>query len=369
MTKLTFSIAGGLVVAACLLFSVPGCGKAPTSTELEGPSSPSPAAEDPVIISQREIRAQVRRYLHASKDSFYKEELACITFLNLTGPEVTDLSDLTLLPALEELTLDQAAVTDYSVLAQLPALEYLSLRNVEGGALSTLPALPGLKELSITGTALSSLSFLEGYTGLEALSLTLASGNPVKDALSLGKCTALTSLRLTLSTPQKDSTALINAIAGLADLAELSFTFSPGTDGGCSYAPLDGLHHLTRLSLSVPSNAALSTLPKLDTLLELSILGNGTGPTALTPVVESCPALMALTLKNTGVVTLQSLTSLNTLTALTLLDNETLISFDPLASLPNLVRVGYRGHHGRATVSALSLLLPEAYVYLVDPAA
>lgn len=324
--------------------------------------TPVPGPEQ-VALEQTEIRAEVRRYLHSNRDLFDQAELDKITFLDLTGESVTDLSDLRHFPNLTELTLRKTALEDYGILTECPALQRLEIHDGGNEVLSALPELPGLKELSLTdGMTVSDLSGLANLPGLETLTVTVALSAVKTDPAPLKALGQLTELDLTVNGDGEKATAYLDAVAGLTKLTRLSL-YLPEVASGRDYGCLSALETLKTLSVSMCAYGEMATLPKLENLMELTVRGVDTAPVSLAHM-ERFPALMHLTLSHTGVRTLDGLAPLTKLATLALVDNDELerMELNALTALPSLARVEYAGHRARQTVQELKELLPQAYV-------
>ena len=353
----------GMAAAAVVALCLAGCGKGTLRAQ---PAGAAASEEGMVSFQQKEIRAQVRRYLHANKDLFAPEELERIAFLTLSGQEVTDIGDLALLPKLEELTLDGTQVKDYSVLGKLKELYRLELTNTDPGALALLPAMPGLRELVINGQCVPGLAPLNAFSQLEVLEISLSSQQPQEDAVLLAGLSNLTGLKLTLQ-GEGDAGKLsyfTEALGKLTHLRQLALKSEEEPD--INFAFLSHMEELTTLSIDAFSDKALESLPPLKHLAHLTVNGTGTSPTKLLSLAAQ-PALVSLTLNRTGAVSLQSIAGMETLTTLTLTDNDGLQNLNAAAQMSRLSRIGFRGHHTREMLANLSKLLPEAYVYEVDP--
>ena len=145
------------------------------------PSVPAPTSvptpEPRIPISQPQLLTFLRRTLHeSSRTGFTAKELAMITYVELSGPELTEVPDLALLENLETLVLKETAVTDFSplegsarlfsltletqppldatALAPLKALASLTLLNCPLYNAAALAELPHLKSLTLVDSAL-----------------------------------------------------------------------------------------------------------------------------------------------------------------------------------------------------------------------
>ena len=106
------------------------------------------------------------------------EDLTTLTSLFLAATSISDISALESLTALKELYLTHNAITDISVLQHLTALTELSLGENSVSNISVLQHLTALKTLILDHNAISDVSVLENLTTLEFLSL---NKNPISD--------------------------------------------------------------------------------------------------------------------------------------------------------------------------------------------
>ena len=106
------------------------------------------------------------------------EDLTTLTSLFLAATSISDISALESLTALKELYLTHNAISDISVLQHLTALTELSLGENSVSNISVLQHLTALKTLILDHNAISDVSVLENLTTLEFLSL---NKNPISD--------------------------------------------------------------------------------------------------------------------------------------------------------------------------------------------
>ncbi len=106
------------------------------------------------------------------------EDLTTLTSLFLAATSISDISALESLTALKELYLTHNAISDISVLQHLTALTELSLGENSVSDISVLANLIALKTLILDHNAISDVSVLENLTTLEFLSL---NKNPISD--------------------------------------------------------------------------------------------------------------------------------------------------------------------------------------------
>lgn len=234
-----------------------------------------------------------------------------------------------LLPNLTALTTGSGTLTDLTALSSLTGLEELTILNCPLTSLSGVDALPSLKSLNLTGTDLTDLSVLPALEGLT--SLTLADNDGLTSVASLAQMSQLASLSLT-----GQAITDLSPIAGLTGLKELSVHDT----GVRSTAFLTNLTGLT--SLTFTSNDEVEQVPEL---------GGLTGLTHL--VLESdeafesqadMAALTSLTsLELLSTKELSYLLPLSHLEELTLYFTRSETDLSALAGFPQLRRLDLRG--------------------------
>ena len=175
---------------------------------------------------------------------------------NTDGRKLTDIGELSGLPALTDLTLDNNSLDDYTVLSGLANLTALSLRNnaIGDAHLSVLGGLTGLSTLNLSNNSIYNLNALSGLTGLTNLNLR---SNPLCqgcDISALGGFTNLTFLDL-----GGNDIGDISVLSELTGLVHLDL-------GGNFITDIAALTGLTSLSfLHLGGNAGLSNVqPLLD---------------------------------------------------------------------------------------------------------
>ena len=119
--------------------------------------------------------------------------LIALTYLNLSGNSIGDISVLEDLTTLTSLYLASTAISDISVLENLTALKYLYLTHNSISDISVLQNLTALTELSLGENSVSDISVLEDLTTLKTLIL---DNNSISDVSVLENLTTLKSLYL-----------------------------------------------------------------------------------------------------------------------------------------------------------------------------
>ncbi|MEM9066826.1 MAG: P-loop NTPase fold protein, partial [Planctomycetota bacterium] len=130
--------------------------------------SAEPAVEGDVSASHFSdlIREAVAAELGIDASKVSSEQIRSATKLDLSGSDITDVSALSGLTALQELYLSDTGVSDVSALSGLTALQTLSLGDTGVSDVSALSGLTALQTLSLGGTGVSDVSALSGLTAL-----------------------------------------------------------------------------------------------------------------------------------------------------------------------------------------------------------
>ena len=135
-----------------------------------------------------------------------------LTWLDLSGNQITDLSALQDLTKLKELGLEFNNISNLSALQDLTNLTWLHLRFNNISNLSALQGLTNLTALNLEFNNISNLSALQGLTNLTALSLSF---NNISNLSALQGLTNLTALNLEFNN--------ISNLSALQDLTNLTW--------------------------------------------------------------------------------------------------------------------------------------------------
>lgn len=132
--------------------------------------TPTPTPPPFVTITQPELLVFIRRTLHESqKRTFSQTELEMITFVELEGRSITDLSELAALPKLDTLVLRRAPKADLRTLAQCEHLNSLTLVETPVKDMESLILLEQLGELILDHCKMDDICALERMNGLKML--------------------------------------------------------------------------------------------------------------------------------------------------------------------------------------------------------
>lgn len=194
-------------------------------------------------------------------------ELTTLSF----GHDPLDISDISALGELTNLTslqLSNTNVSDIGPLSSLTNLTYLSLAGstiAAGSGISDIGPLSGLTNLTQLYLPLNSISDLGPLAGLTNLTSLGIQGNYISDITPLAGLTNLTYLDLS-----QNSISDISPLSGLTRLNSLYI--ADNSISGIS--PLAGLTNLTQLSLTRNSVSDLHDLSGLTGLTSLRLDGN-----------------------------------------------------------------------------------------------
>jgi len=197
--------------------------------------------------------------------------LTNLTYLGLNRNQVSDVSPLAGLTNLTELALYQNQVSDVSPLAGLTNLTSLGLEDNQISDVSPLAGLTNLTYLDLVQNGISDVSPLSKLTKLTELDLYQ---NEISDVSPLMKLTKLTWLDL-----NQNQISDVTPLAGLTKLTGLDLSYNQISN----VSPLAGLTNLTDLYLAYNQISNVSPLAGLTNLTGLYLVGNpvcNTSPSA-----------------------------------------------------------------------------------------
>ena len=302
---------------------------------------------EPVTFTDPAMESAIRALVGAdAEDTVLTNQLWDIK--EFTAPEgVNTLADLSQLPYLTKLTINNQKIDSLSHLSSLAQLTALDLSGCRFDAeeLEVVANLPSLTSLTLADCGLSTIASLAGAQSLNVLDLT---GNTVRNLDVLAAMTDLNTLLL-----GHNAVTDLTAISGLSELDTLDVSFNSLT----TLSPLSGCIKLTSLNASnnqIDSVEVAQSLPLLTSLImdhnnltDVSSLGSSTG-------------LVTLDISNNAVTDISSLDTLSKLetfsfsynqiealpdwpenAALQILngENNLISSVSPLKDLPALAKV------------------------------
>ena len=212
---------------------------------------------------------------------------SALTYLNLSGNTIRDISVLQTMPELTQLYMSHNALVELDALSNLSKLEVL---NVAFNSISTAEPLAScqeLKELNLSNNALTDLSGLDSLKKLGKLSLAFTG---TEDVSILAANTAL--LELDIS---NNAITDISAVSAMTQLEHLNFSYNQ-------------VKKLPAFSKDVPlvtikgSQNSLSTLKELQGLKSLNyVYMDFNEKVTSVAALEKCPALVEVSVYGTGV--------------------------------------------------------------------
>ena len=270
---------------------------------------------EPVVFADDAMEDSIRQLLGVSGSKIlYTNELWDIT--EFTVPEnAHSLADLSLMPYLKALTLqnqDLGTLTDLSSMSKLETLD-LSGCTFPAEELEILAKLPSLKNLSLSGCSLSTIAALDGATGLTSLDL---SSNTLRNLEVISTMDRLTELNL-----KHNAVIGLEALSSLNNLETLDISFNAVTD----LAPLSSCVKLKWLDAG---NNQLSQANGVEKLPLLSYLSLDYNKLTDISILSDCVELTNLSIANNQ---LYSISSLSGLVNLDILD----FSYNSVGELPD----------------------------------
>lgn len=238
-----------------------------------------------VTLSDPAMDQIVRQHLNVTDDhTLYTNELWGITNLEING-EVKDLSDLTLMPFLEQLTITSGSYENLSAISSLSSLSTLSIEGVTltSDNLRIIGTLPKLQSLALPHCNLSSITELSSATSLANLNL---SNNTLRDLSPLSGMTELKTLQIS-----HNAVTQLSDISTLIKLEELDASYN-------SLTSTADLAVCTGLKILRLDNNALTQLEGLDKLIALSVLSAENNKLTSINHLSTCTELTELTISN-----------------------------------------------------------------------
>ncbi len=224
-----------------------------------------------------ELRAIVAEAQGVDPTTLTDEAISKVTELDLSGSDISDVSPLAGLTALQRLDLMFTPVSDVTPLSGLTALQELDLMNTRVSDVSPLSGLTALQRLDLVGTPVSDVTPLSGLTALQELGLM---NTRVSDVSPLKGLTALRNLDL-MNTPVSD----VSPLAGLIALAGLDLRGTQVSD----VSPLKGLTTMQTLYLMNTSVSDVSPLSGLTALRSLWLRGTQVSHKAVEELRRALP--------------------------------------------------------------------------------
>ena len=276
-------------------------------------------------------------------------DLTNLTELDLSGSRFPseDLAILASLPSLSRLTLNDCSLSTISDLEGANALTYLDLSNNTVRNLEALSAMSNLQELNLEHNAVTALDSLASLSRLETLNLNY---NAVTDLSPLTSCVQLSWLEV-----GNNQLTSVSPAANLPSLTHLGVDSNELTD----VSPLASCTELTYLNLSsnsISSISALSALTKLE-----SFLFSSNQVESLPDWPDGCP-LQTIDGSYNALSNIDVLKKMQSLTYV-YMDYNLLTNIDALADCYRLVQVNVFGNQ----ISDVSSLREHDIIVNYDP--
>lgn len=269
-----------------------------------------------VSFTDPAIEASIRRILNVDDDKIlFTNDLWEISEFVMPQDAQTYV-DLSLLPYLHSLTIENSSLDELQFLSGLSTLEELTLVNCRPSDedLEVIASLPQLQKLTMRDCELSTIEPLANSQKLTYLDL---SGNNLRNISALSNMADLQELNLA-SNAVND----LSALAGLSNLSKLDVSFN----SLASIAPISASKALTWLDAS---NNGITSLNSIDNLTNLTYLSVSYNRLSDVSVLSGCTALKELDISN------NSLTDISSLSSLTKLTNFN-FSYNQVTALPEL---------------------------------
>ncbi len=294
------------------------------------------------------VEASVRAILNVSDDSpLYTNQLWTIT--EFTYPaDGENFADLSSLPYLKTLTIENQDMTSLSCLTGLNELETLTLVDCSFPAddLIHLTTLPQLQRLTMDGCGLSTIANLENAQSLTYLDL---SRNTLRNLEPLANMDTLQELYL-----DHNAVTALNALSGLSRLEILDISYNSVT----SISPLATCVSLRELDAG---NNSLETLDTIENLTSLSHLSADHNALTDVSVLGQCLSLTELNISNNQIT---DISALSTLTALVTFN----FSYNAVEELPEWPAGSLEtidgSHNLLESIYVLNVMDELSYVYM-----
>ncbi len=304
---------------------------------------------EPAVFADEAMENAIRQTLGVSDSNIIYTNVMW-DIREFTVPEnAQSLADLSLMPYLNTLTIQNQDLGTLSDLAQLNQLETLDLSGCSFPAeeLAVLSKLPALTNLTLSGCGLSTIADLYGAETLTMLDL---SNNTLRNLEAIVSMDQLQSLNL-----QHNAVTKLDSLSGLKNLEKLDISFNAVSD----LTPLAGCLKLNWLDAGNNELHRVSGLEKLSLLTYLSLDFNKL--TDISPLAQ-CLELTNLSLASNQI---RDISSLSSLVKLDILD----FSYNSVEALPDwqegcLLRTIDGSYNGLLTIDNLAMLDQLCYVYM-----
>lgn len=262
-----------------------------------------------VTFTDSTIDASVRAILGIdAEDTLFSNMLWEI--LEFTVPEGSmNLQDISKLPYLEKLTIQDQTLDTVSFLAPLSNLKELTLIDCRFSAheLETIAGLPALERLTLSDCGLSTIAGLENAQRLTYLDL---SNNTIRNLEPLSSMINLRTLNMS-----HNALTGLNALSSLVNLETLDVSYNVLS----SISPVASCRNLSTL---IANNNQLANLDAIDNLTALAVLNVNKNALSDVAVLANCTALVELDIGSNSISDISSLSSLTALELFTFSNNQ-----------------------------------------------
>lgn len=295
------------------------------------------------------VESAVRQLIHAgSNETLYTNQLWEIT--EFTAPaDAAIFVDLSLLPNLETLTIQNHSIESLDFLSSLASLKTLDLTGcrMPSDALSVLASLPSLTDLTLSDCELSTIAPLSGAPNLARLDL---SHNTIRNLEALAPMSTLLELNM-----QHNALTDLSVLSSLKGLETLNIGFNSISD----LSPISGCGGLRWLDASNNYITQLGPIASLPLLQYLSVEHNQLTDIS---VLAGCTGLTELHIASNSI---SDISSLRTLTKLEIFD----FSSNQISALPAwpegcALRTIDGSYNAIASIDVLKSMESLAYVYM-----
>lgn len=302
-----------------------------------------------VTFTDPAMETAIRTLISAdAEDTVYTNELWEIT--EFTVPEgVVNFGDLSLMPYLTKLTIQNQQIDSLTCLSSLSKLKTLDLTGSRFPVdeLNVLAGLPSLSDLTI---AECNISTIEGLNGAQSLRYLDLNSNTVRNLDALNTMTTLTNLNL-----NHNAVTDLSALANLGSLERLEISYNAVT----TLTPLASCVKLTSL------NADNNQLTNLDGISNLTLLTNLSVDYNDLTDVSSLAGLTALTNLSIASNKITDISSLAALTKLEIFD----FSSNQIEALPVwpdgcALQTIDGSYNALTSIDSLKNMQSLAYVYM-----
>ena len=243
-----------------------------------------------------------------------------------------DLPAIGSLPMLKQLTLTNCGLSTAVGLENATEITYLDLSGNTIRDVTVLGRMAKLQELHMQHNAMVSLTALSGNTALTVLDV---SYNSIEDSTPLGNLKNLTSLNI--SNNKLESLGGVENLTGLKELDASGNILS-------TVAGIPACTALEKLDLSNNLLTDITSLSSLNSLMDLNFAKNQV--TAIPAFDKNCE-LVTIDGSNNQITSLEPLRGLSSLNKVNMDYNEELSNVEPLAQCPTLVLVNV--YHTKVT--------------------